>query len=179
MKIATGTSIDAQATRTMPIAHRHPSVTVSCAIAGTNTSWPALVAAPNAPMITPRCVRNQRWATAAPSTPPTAPVPSPMGSPQSTYICQRSRTKMSPRSPPTMRMSPTSITRRGPKRSMSVPPRGPPSPNVRMLSEIANEIAVLDQPNSDSSDVMITPGAARTACAASRARKVTATTTHA
>ncbi len=48
-----------------------------------------------------------------------------------------------------------------------------------MLSEIANEISVLDHPNSDSSDVMITPGAARTACAASSARNVTTTTIHA
>src|SRR5438309_3405193 len=62
---------------------------------------------------------------------------------------------------------------------MIVPPSGPPNPNVKMLSEIAKEIAVRDQPNSDSSDVMITPGAARTACAASSARNVTMTTIHA
>ena len=78
-----------------------------------------------------------------------------------------------------MSRSPTSITSRGPKRSMSVPPSGPPRPNVRMLSEIASEIVVRLQPNSDSSEVMITPGAARTACAASSARNVTMTTTHA
>ena len=38
MNSATGTSITAQATSTMPSAQRQPSVTVSCAIAGTNTS---------------------------------------------------------------------------------------------------------------------------------------------
>lgn len=48
-----------------------------------------------------------------------------------------------------------------------------------MLSEMASEISVRDQPNSDSSGVMITPGAARTACAASSARNVTTTTIHA
>lgn len=79
MNRKTGASIAAHAMSTIPIAHRHPSETVSCAIAGTKISWPALVAAPKAPMIIPRCVRNHRYATAAPSTPPTAPVPSPIG----------------------------------------------------------------------------------------------------
>ena len=91
MKIATGTSTAIETTSRSSIAARQPIVTVSEAIAGMKMSCPVDVAAPNAPRISPRCERNQRCATVAPRTFPTAPVPTPTMTPQNAKNCQRSR----------------------------------------------------------------------------------------
>ena len=83
MKRTTGTATAAQANNMRVRPARQPSLTVRAIIEGTKMSWPAEVAAPKAPMIMPRWLRNQRCATVAPVTWLAMPVPMPMRSPHS------------------------------------------------------------------------------------------------
>ena len=57
-------------------------------MAGRNTSWPVELAAENTPMTTPRCRRNHRFATIAPKTSASEPVPMPTAKPHSSHSCQ-------------------------------------------------------------------------------------------
>ena len=179
MNTATGTRMATDTTTSSSIAARQPIFTVSVAIAGMKMSCPVDVAAPNAPSTSPRCVRNQRCATVAPRTLPTAPVPTPTMTPQNAKNCQTSWSVSIASRPTATSEQPKRMTLRGPKRFTSVPDSGPPRPKVRMLTAIAAEIVARSHPYSRSSGVMRMPGAARTLDVTSSARNVIATTIHA
>jgi hypothetical protein len=176
---AIGSSTTTDATSSSTMALRQPKLSVRPISAGRKINCPIELAAANRPMITPRRARNQRCATVAPSTLPTAPVPRPVTMPQNRNSCQIWVMKTSGARPSAIRPSPASMTRRGPNRSTSPPPSGPPRPKARMLTATASEIAAGPQPNSASSGLISTPGAARTPAAVSSVRTVTATTTQA
>ena len=72
--------------------------------------------------------------------------------------------------------SPPSITRRGPKRSISQPASGPARPNSSSPIDTANEIVARLQPSSTSSGWIITPGAERTPAETISVAAVTPTT---
>ena len=131
------------------IAERQPELSARPAIAGMNSSCPVDLAAPKAPMTRKR------------------------------KSCQTDRTWVNAARPAAIATQPNRMTLRGPNRFTRVPEIGPLSPNVRMLTAIAAEMVARSQPNSLSSGVIRTPGAARTLDATRRARKVTRPTTHA
>jgi hypothetical protein len=72
-----------------------------------------------------------------------------------------------------------SSTRRTPHRSITDAANGPIKPNNAMLIATADEITARLQPNSLSSEIISTPGVARTPAVTSRMTNVTAATTHA
>ena len=76
----------------------------------------------------PRCVRNQRVATVAPRTPPTAPVPTPTMRPQNRNSCHSWVIHSIGRSPAAINAQPAIASRRGPNRSIRPPASGAAKP---------------------------------------------------
>ena len=93
-------------------------------MAGRKTSWPVELAAEKTPMTTPRCRTNQRFATIAPKTSASEPVPTPTAKPQSSHSCQAEViTRVRPE-PSATRASEAAATRRTPNRSISAAANG-------------------------------------------------------
>ena len=93
-------------------------------MAGRNTSWPVELAAEKTPITTPRCRTNQRFATIAPKTSASDPVPMPTAKPHSSHSCQAEViTSVSPE-PTATSASDAAATRRTPNRSISAAANG-------------------------------------------------------
>jgi hypothetical protein len=93
-------------------------------MAGRKTSWPVELAAEKTPMTRPRCRTNQRFATTAPKTRASEPVPIPTAKPHSSHSCQALvMTRVRPE-PTATRASAAATTRRTPKRCMSAAANG-------------------------------------------------------
>ena len=71
---------------------------------------------------------NQRFATVAPSTIATMPLPSPTTTPHSRVSCQASRINTVSPAPEASRTSAADTVRRSPKRSITATAKGPTSP---------------------------------------------------
>ena len=155
---------------------RQPSVVAVTIKPGTKSSCPAEVEAPNMPITSPRCVTNQRMATAAPSTPEMIPVPMPLTPPQSRVSCQGVEAKALAAMPVERVISATTASLRGPKRSISQPPRGAVSPSTSIPTETAKAITLVLHWVSCCRGTRKTPGAERTPDEISRAAAVAATT---
>ena len=142
-------------------AARQPWAAPMSARRGTNKSCPALVAAPKMPCTKPRRATNQRMATAAPRTPPTTPVPSPLTAPH-----QRAKVISLVTVVPTAALSaistrPMMAVLRVPMRLMSEPTNGPASPYKTNPTATESPSDSRLQPNSLVRSGKKTPGATR------------------
>ena len=97
-------------------------------MAGRKTSWPVELAAEKTPMTTPRWRTNQRFATIAPNTSASEPVPTPTAKPQSSQSCQAEvMTRVRPE-PAATSSSAAATTRRRPNLSIRAAANGAVSP---------------------------------------------------
>ena len=160
-KASTGIITTAAVAATTTDAVRQPSDSVTKASNGINKSCPALVAAPNNPCTRPRWATNQRVATAAPSTPPTIPVPIPLRAPQVNAKPNSSVIRVPATALKPIAINPIIAVERVPTRSMSVPMNGPDNPYRSNPIETARLMELRVQPNSVVSAGKKTPGATR------------------
>jgi len=127
----------------------------------------------------PRRSTNQRFAMIAASGTDTAPVASPLTTPQSRKSCHGSVIPIVRSDEAAMTASAPPTTRRIPSRSTSAAAKGAPSPKHRRLSETASPIVSWLQPNSSCSGRSRTPAVERKPAAITSATKPTPTTTQA
>ena len=144
---------------------------------GRKTSEPMEVLAVMTPIISPWRRANQRLTTAAASTPATAPLPTPVTSPQVSRYCQGSRISRLAKVAAAISARPPSSTRRRPQVCIRAAAKGLTKPLTRIPSPTPADTVERSQPNDSCSGVSSTPGAERSPAAASRARKVTPRTT--
>ena len=151
---------------------RQPQRSIIQAATGRQISWPVAALAVRIPMTSPRRDANQRLETTAPSTSAVMPLPSPSTTPHSTTRCQSCVTSPAISIPPPTSASATLTTARTPKRSISTAANGPIRPNSAKRSARAEEIWLVDQPNSCASGCSIAPGRPSAADMNSIVRKV-------
>ncbi len=157
-------------------AARHEEYSTRLAITGRKINCPVAPAAVRMPITSPRRATNQRLAIVAANTMAIEPVPTPMSKPQVSTSCQPWLTKIVSPLPAATISSAKLVTCRMPKRSINAAANGAIRPYSIKLTLTAPDIKDLGQPNSSSSGIIKTPGAARNPAAPSRATKATAAT---